>query len=102
MIQRFGGPDTYSKRQGWPAMKLRHAQFEIKPSDAALWMSLMVQALDEVLGDKYPAEKAEITAALEEQANDLVTTKEDGTRVYGPLDRVTYAKQLKELKESYH
>lgn len=102
LIQRFGGPDLYSQRQGWPAMKLRHAQFEIKPADADLWMSLMKQALDEVLGDNFPEEKAEMIRALDEQAQDLVTTLEDGTRVYGPLDRVTYAQQLKELKDGYH
>jgi truncated hemoglobin YjbI len=82
-------------------MKLRHAQFEIKPADAELWMNLMRQSLDEVLGDKFPEEKAEMIAALDDQAKDLVTTEEDGTRVYGPLDRVTYARQLQDLKESY-
>eukprot|EP01127_Copromyxa_protea_P021554 TRINITY_DN744_c0_g1_i1.p1 TRINITY_DN744_c0_g1~~TRINITY_DN744_c0_g1_i1.p1 ORF type:complete len:178 (-),score=37.97 TRINITY_DN744_c0_g1_i1:51-584(-) len=102
LIQRFGGPDLYSQRKGWPAMKLRHAQFEIKKDDAALWMSIMQQSLEEVLGDKFPAEKAEILSALGDQAEDLITTREDGSRVYGPLDRRTYAQQIAELKASYH
>lgn len=31
-------------------MKIRHCQFEIKPSDNNLWLKLMQETMDEVLG----------------------------------------------------
>jgi truncated hemoglobin YjbI len=46
---RFGGPSDYSDRKGWPAMKVRHIQFEIKPSDNKIWLDMMEKSLDEVL-----------------------------------------------------
>jgi len=71
-------------------MKIRHMQFEIKPSDALLWMNIMTETLDEILGEEFLNDKAEILRSLSDQATDLVTTEENGNRIYGPMDRISY------------
>jgi hemoglobin len=48
LIQRFGGPDHYSRERGHPRLRMRHAPFAIGPVARDHWMSLMNAALDEV------------------------------------------------------
>jgi truncated hemoglobin YjbI len=48
LCQRFGGPQLYSERKGHPALRQRHAKFEITKARAAHWLDLMQLSLDEV------------------------------------------------------
>jgi hemoglobin len=48
LIQRFGGPDTYSRERGHPRLRMRHAPFAVGIVARNHWMSLMTAALDEV------------------------------------------------------
>lgn len=48
LIQRFGGPDTYSQRRGHPRLRMRHARFPVTPGARERWLVLMDRALDEV------------------------------------------------------
>ena len=47
LIQRFGGPPTYSQQRGHPRLRMRHAPFAITPAAAERWLELMAAALDE-------------------------------------------------------
>jgi hemoglobin len=48
LIQRFGGPDTYSQQRGHPRLRMRHAPFPVDQNARDRWMALMEQALEEV------------------------------------------------------
>lgn len=41
LIQRFGGPDTYSQRRGHPRLRMRHAPFKIDQRGRDRWVELM-------------------------------------------------------------
>jgi len=47
LIQRFGGPDDYSRRRGHPRLRMRHAHFPVTQAARDRWVSLMDQALAE-------------------------------------------------------
>ena len=47
LIQRFGGPDTYSQRRGHPRLRMRHARFHIDQKARDRWMQLMERSLAE-------------------------------------------------------
>jgi len=46
LIQRFGGPDDYSRQRGHPRLRMRHAPFPIDHAAAERWMELMFASLD--------------------------------------------------------
>lgn len=45
LIQRCGGPDTYSQQRGHPRLRMRHAPFAIDLAARDRWMQLMTAAL---------------------------------------------------------
>ena len=47
LIQRFGGPDTYSQKYGHPRLRMRHAPFPVTRAARDRWVGLMEQALAE-------------------------------------------------------
>jgi hemoglobin len=51
LIQRFGGPDTYSQHRGHPRLRMRHAPFAIGSAARDHWLALMGAAADEVAFD---------------------------------------------------
>ena len=48
LIQRFGGPMTYSESRGHPRLRMRHAPFAIDQRGRDRWVELMEAALAEV------------------------------------------------------
>lgn len=52
LIQRFGGPTTYSQERGHPRLRMRHAPFAIDLDARNRWVKLMDHAMDEC---KFPA-----------------------------------------------
>jgi hemoglobin len=48
LIQRFGGPDDYSRQRGHPRLRMRHAPFQIDQRARDRWIELMEAALAEV------------------------------------------------------
>jgi hemoglobin len=46
LIQRFGGPATYSEQRGHPRLRMRHAEFAITPAARDAWLARMEAALD--------------------------------------------------------
>jgi hemoglobin len=52
LIQRFGGPMTYSERRGHPRLRMRHAPYTIDQVARDRWISLMEAALEETQLDE--------------------------------------------------
>ena len=52
LIQRFGGPMTYSESRGHPRLRMRHAPFSIDQRARDRWIELMESALAEVKLDE--------------------------------------------------
>lgn len=48
LIQRFGGPMTYSEKRGHPRLRMRHAPFAIDQRGRDRWIELMEASLAEV------------------------------------------------------
>ena len=48
LIQRFGGPMTYSEKRGHPRLRMRHAPFQVDRRARDRWMELMEAALGEM------------------------------------------------------
>jgi hemoglobin len=57
LIQRTGGPDTYSQKQGHPKMRARHLPFKIGQKERDAWMTHMTAALD-CVPELAPSKKA--------------------------------------------
>lgn len=49
LIQRFGGPMTYSEERGHPRLRMRHSPFPIDQPAAERWLELMNQSMQECL-----------------------------------------------------
>lgn len=45
LIQRFGGPATYSETRGHPRLRMRHGPFSIGPAERDRWLELMRDAM---------------------------------------------------------
>ncbi len=48
LIQRFGGPTTYSDQRGHPRLRMRHMPFAIDHAAAERWLEVMFAALDDM------------------------------------------------------
>lgn len=57
LIQRFGGPTTYSNERGHPRLRMRHAPFDVDVAARNRWLKLMTEAMTEA---ELPAEIAAI------------------------------------------
>ena len=70
LIYRFGGPDTYLRERGNPALRMRHAAYPITPTVRDRWVALMDAALIEVA---FPMEAAAVVRPfLHEAATFLI------------------------------
>jgi len=47
LIQRFGGPTTYSDERGHPRLRMRHAPFAVDIHARNRWIKLMTEAMAE-------------------------------------------------------
>ena len=70
LIQRFGGPEHYSRQRGHPRLRMRHAPFPVDQKARDRWIELMEQALAEA---KFPADVDRLLRAFfHDAANFLV------------------------------
>jgi hemoglobin len=69
LIQRWGGPTTYSEQRGHPRLRMRHVPFAIGPAQRDAWLRAMRGALDAAhLAD---AHRAELWSYLEQTAHSM-------------------------------
>jgi hemoglobin len=47
LIQRFGGPETYSQQRGHPRLRMRHGPFKVNQAARDRWIKLMEESLAE-------------------------------------------------------
>ncbi len=47
LIGRFGGPQTYVEERGHPALRMRHAPYDLNIDARNRWVEIMERALDE-------------------------------------------------------
>ena len=47
LIGRFGGPQTYVDERGHPALRMRHAPYDLNIDARNRWVQIMERALDE-------------------------------------------------------
>lgn len=48
LVQRFGGPTTYSDQRGHPRLRMRHMPFAIDHAAAERWLEIMFASLDDL------------------------------------------------------
>lgn len=48
LVQRFGGPETYSAQRGHPRLRMRHRPFQIGQAERDAWLGHMLAAMHEV------------------------------------------------------
>jgi hemoglobin len=54
LMQRWGGPTTYSDRRGHPRLRMRHVPFSIGPAERDAWLAAMRASLAEAnLAEPY-------------------------------------------------
>ena len=79
-IQRMGGPPLYSERKGHPALRGRHAHFQITRAHAEKWLRYMREALDEA---GIPADtRRRMDEFFTDVAYFLQNVGDDGERLY--------------------
>ncbi len=75
LIQRFGGPTTYSDQRGHPRLRQRHMPFSIGEAERAAWMDAMKSSLDKV--PELEKHKAALTVYFESTARFMMNREED-------------------------
>jgi hemoglobin len=70
LIQRFGGPATYSNERGHPRLRMRHMPFKIGEPEKEAWLTRMAAAV-EAVPDLAPF-RAVLTRYFEDSAAFLV------------------------------
>jgi hemoglobin len=69
LIQRWGGPTTYSDQRGHPRLRMRHVPFAIGAAERDAWLRAMRAALDEAeLDEPY---RDELWSYLETTAHSM-------------------------------
>ena len=73
LIQYWGGPDDYSRRQGHPMLRARHLPFAIGRRERDAWMHHMTAAVH--AADSSAAAAQELLEYFERAATHLVNTE---------------------------
>jgi len=79
-VQRFGGPPLYSQRKGHPALRARHAHFQITRHHAGRWLGYMRKAMEKV-GIPEP-ERGAMDQFFADVAYFLQNVDDSGNRIY--------------------
>lgn len=72
LIQRFGGPATYSEQRGHPRLRMRHAPFVITVAHRDRWLELMGNAMS--LAGIDPEVRAALTPYFVSTANHMINS----------------------------
>ena len=48
LVQYWGGPTTYSEQRGHPRLRMRHARFQIGPTERDAWYRAMAASVVEL------------------------------------------------------
>lgn len=78
LVQYWGGPRTYQETRGHPRLRIRHAPFQVTPTQRDRWVHHMLAAVDSL--ELAQAEDAELREYLVRAADFMVNTS-DGSGV---------------------
>ena len=70
--QYWGGPRTYQETRGHPRLRIRHAPFQVTPTQRDRWVHHMLAAVDSL--ELAQAEDAELREYLVRAADFMVNT----------------------------
>ena len=72
LVQYWGGPRTYQETRGHPRLRIRHAPFQVTPTQRDRWVHHMLAAVDSL--EMAQAEDAELREYLVRAADFMVNT----------------------------
>lgn len=72
LIQRFGGPTTYSQQRGHPRLRMRHNPFVIGPAHRDRWLEMMSNAM--MLAEIEPEVREVLLPYFVSTANHMVNS----------------------------
>ena len=72
LVQYWGGPLTYQETRGHPRLRIRHAPFQVTPTQRDRWVHHMLAAVDSL--ELAQAEDAELREYLVRAADFMVNT----------------------------
>ena len=72
LVQYWGGPRTYQETRGHPRLRIRHAPFQVTPTQRDRWVHHMLAAVDSL--ELAQAEDAELREYLVRAADFMVNT----------------------------
>lgn len=72
LIQRFGGPTTYSQQRGHPRLRMRHNPYVIGPAHRDRWLELMNNAM--TLANIDPDIREALTPYFVQTANHMMNS----------------------------
>ena len=72
LIQRFGGPTTYSQQRGHPRLRMRHNPFVIGLAHRDRWLEMMSNAM--MLAEIEPEVRDVLTPYFVSTANHMVNS----------------------------
>lgn len=72
LLQYWGGPRTYQETRGHPRLRIRHAPFQVTPTQRDRWVHHMLAAVDSL--ELAQAEDAELREYLVRAADFMVNT----------------------------
>ncbi len=75
LIQYWGGPTTYSQERGHPRLRMRHAPYQVGPTERDAWLKHMHAAVESL--DLSPEHRATLWDYLQRAAMHMVNTFED-------------------------
>ncbi|MGB5951962.1 MAG: globin [Ornithinimicrobium sp.] len=70
--QYWGGPKTYSDQRGHPRLRMRHAPFEVTPTQRDRWLKHMSAAIDSI--DLSAMDEEMMRGYMTHAANFMVNT----------------------------
>ncbi len=73
--QYWGGPKTYSEQRGHPRLRMRHAPFEVTPTQRDRWLKHMSAAIDSI--DLVPMDEELMRGYMNHAANFMVNAFDD-------------------------
>jgi hemoglobin len=77
--QYWGGPTTYSDQRGHPRLRMRHAPFQVTPTQRDRWLGHMRVAVDEAVAEGRLDEAHELVLwdYLERAAHSMINSLDE-------------------------
>lgn len=75
--QYWGGPTTYSEQRGHPRLRMRHAPFQVTPTQRDRWLRHMNAAIDTIADRLDSLDEEQMRGYMAHAAQAMVNTLDD-------------------------